>query len=231
MERNPLLKGLDDWAVVRQFLPLGWEEAARRLGALRRARGIGDADVLLRLLMVHLVDGCSLKETALRARQAGWCSISPVSIVQTAKGCGAMAPLAREAILATTIGSDHKHGLPRPGRRRHNRAGTRSDGHRFAVHFVINLRDLQCDHFELTDVKGGETFRRIPIEQGDLLLGDEPPERRRHQSRCTSRRRILVGVNHKSLPLYNADDKIALATCRRLSKSVTWASCPHGPCR
>ena len=35
MEPNPLLKGLDDWAVVRQFLPLGWEEAAqaRRIAA------------------------------------------------------------------------------------------------------------------------------------------------------------------------------------------------------
>ena len=59
------------------------------------------------------------------------------------------------------------------------------------VHFVINLRDLQCDHFELTDVKGGETFRRIPIEQGDLLLGDRAYGTARHQSRCASRRRRI----------------------------------------
>src|SRR5689334_16682033 len=80
MGRRRTLKGLDDWQVVCQFLPRNWEDAARSLGALRRARGIRDADVLLRVLMVHLVDGCSLKETALRVRQAGWCSISGVAL-------------------------------------------------------------------------------------------------------------------------------------------------------
>jgi IS4 transposase len=40
------------------------------------------------------------------------------------------------------------------------------------VHYVINLVNLQCDHYELTDVRGGETFRRIPIHPGDLMMGD-----------------------------------------------------------
>ena len=80
MEAPRAFKGLDDWQVVCQFLPEGWEAAARGLGALRRARGISDADVLLRVLMVHLVDGCSLKETSVRVRQAGWCSVSSVAL-------------------------------------------------------------------------------------------------------------------------------------------------------
>jgi hypothetical protein len=63
MADNPALKKLDDWQVVCQFLPAEWEQSARTFGALRRARGIPDANVLLRVLMVHLVDGCSLKET------------------------------------------------------------------------------------------------------------------------------------------------------------------------
>lgn len=80
MEPDLALKGLDDWEMVRQFLPPSWKDAARELGALRRARRIRDVDVLLRVLMVHLVDGCSLKETVLRVRQAGWCSISSVAL-------------------------------------------------------------------------------------------------------------------------------------------------------
>lgn len=32
--------------------------------------------------------------------------------------------------------------------------------------------DLQCDFFEVTDSHGGETFQRIPVTPGDLLLGD-----------------------------------------------------------
>jgi hypothetical protein len=63
-------------------------------------------------------------------------------------------------------------------------------------------------------VKGGETFRRIPVEQGDLLLGDRaygtPPGINHVVSQGGA---VLVRVNQKSLPLYDAGGKkIALAT-------------------
>ena len=70
------------------------------------------------------------------------------------------------------------------------------------VHFAIDLQSLQCDHFEVTDVHGGETDRRIPVQTGDVLLGDRaygtPPgiasviERHGH---------VIVRVNPNSLPL------------------------------
>ena len=31
------------------------------------------------------------------------------------------------------------------------------------LHFSVNLEDLQCDFVQVTDVGGGETFRRIPV--------------------------------------------------------------------
>ena len=53
---------LEDWDVLSSFLPEGWQEKARDLGALRRCRKIPDAGTLLRLLLIHLADGCSLRE-------------------------------------------------------------------------------------------------------------------------------------------------------------------------
>jgi hypothetical protein len=55
---------IDNWAVLRSFLPAGWQG-----GALRRARDFPDAESLLRVLMLHVGEGCSLAETAVRARQ------------------------------------------------------------------------------------------------------------------------------------------------------------------
>jgi hypothetical protein len=214
MERDLALKGLDDWEVVCQFLPPTWKDAARELGALQRARGIPDADVLLRVLLVHLVDGCSLKETALRAHQAGWCTISSVALFKRLRAAEQWLRWLAEqlwqrpsavitnagyrvrAVDATTV---------------QEQGATGTD---WRVHFVINLGNLQCDHFELTDVKGGETFRRIPVEQGDLLLGDRaygtPPGINHVVSQGGA---VLVRVNQKSLPLYDAGGKkIALAT-------------------
>ena len=40
------------------------------------------------------------------------------------------------------------------------------------IHFSVNLVDLQCDLFQVTDAHGGEIFRRIPVTPGDLVLGD-----------------------------------------------------------
>ena len=41
--------GGEDWEVLRRFLPAGWEEEARRSGALRRAPGVDWAESLLRV--------------------------------------------------------------------------------------------------------------------------------------------------------------------------------------
>jgi hypothetical protein len=50
------------------------------LEAVRRLRGIDSVETLLRILLVHLADGCSLKETSLRVLQAGMGKISAVGI-------------------------------------------------------------------------------------------------------------------------------------------------------
>lgn len=172
MNRALKPRGLDDWPVLCQFLPDRWQEAAKETGALRRARGIVNAEVLLRVLLVHLADGCSLKETAVRVGQVGWCTVSSVALFKRLRAaeewlrwmaqqmwrrdCGPLAkvPYRVRAVDATTV--------QEPG----------STGTDWRVHYVINLVNLQCDHYELTDVKGGETFRRIPIHPGDLMMGD-----------------------------------------------------------
>src|ERR1017187_942122 len=59
--------GSENWSILRTFLPKGWKEMARSTGALRRARDIPDAESLLRLLLMHVVNGYSLAETAVRA--------------------------------------------------------------------------------------------------------------------------------------------------------------------
>ncbi len=40
------------------------------------------------------------------------------------------------------------------------------------VHYCIELPEMRCDFYELTDVKGGETYTRLPVERGDIILGD-----------------------------------------------------------
>src|SRR3954462_3149005 len=194
---------LDDWSLVCQLLPPGWQEQALLLGALRRARGFPDAAVLLRTLLVHLAGGCSLKETVTSVQQAGWCEVSAVALFKRLRAAEQWLRWMADQLWQRHPTPSLPHGyrvraidataVGRPGRL----------GTDWRVHFGINLEDLQCDFFQVTDAHGGATFRLIPVASGDLLLGD----------RCYSTPRalapvapaggpVLVRVTPKSLPLF-----------------------------
>src|SRR5258706_4291793 len=77
----------EDWRIIESLLPAGWMEMARELGALRRTRGFADARALLRVMLIHLADGCGLRDTAVRAAQAGVADVSDVALLKRLKSC------------------------------------------------------------------------------------------------------------------------------------------------
>lgn len=166
-------RDLEDWELVCRMLPAGWREAAVRCGALRRARRIGDAETLLRVLWLHLVGGCSLQETAVRAGQAGWARLSGVAVFKRLRGSG-------EWLRWMAVELRREMGVEGPGSRgRRLRAvdatvvsepGSR--GTDWRVHWGLDLGTLECDYFELTGVEEGETLRRFPVVRGDVLVAD-----------------------------------------------------------
>ena len=170
------------------------------------ARGFPDAAVLLRTLLVHLAGGCSLKEAVTCAQQAGWCDVSAVALFQRLRAAEQWLRW-----MADQLWQRHPTpALPRGYRARAidattvSRPGSR--GTDWRVHFGVNLEDLQCDFFEVTDVRGGETFQRIPVAAGDLLLGDRcygTPPGIAHVAAAGGH--VLVRVNQRSLPLFHVE--------------------------
>ena len=51
-------------------------------GAVERLRGFPSSDVLLRMLMLHVARGYSLRETVVRAKLANWTDISDVALLK-----------------------------------------------------------------------------------------------------------------------------------------------------
>ena len=78
-----------DWEVVMQMLPTHWEVKAAELRAVRRLRGFDSVGALLRVLLIHLADGCSLRETAVRASAGGLADVSDVALLKRLRGCAA----------------------------------------------------------------------------------------------------------------------------------------------
>jgi hypothetical protein len=82
-----------------------------------------------------------------------------------------------------------------------------STGTDWRVHYAVNLANLQCDFFELTDVKGGETLRRFPIRAGDIMMGDRiyaTPAGVAHVKAAQAD--IVVRLNRQSLPMFDSEE-------------------------
>jgi hypothetical protein len=199
------LMELDNWEVLSTFLPPDWAEQARRLGAMRRARYISDPGTVLRILLLHLATGCSLAETAARASSSGLAQISAVGIFKRLR---AAEPWLRW--LAQQMRGEADLPLEAAGRRLRAVDATSvsepgSTGTDWKVHWAVNLADLQCDFFELTDIReGGETFRRVPVVAGDILMGDRvyaAPPGVSHVVRAKGD--VVVRLNRQALPLFD----------------------------
>jgi IS4 transposase len=98
-----------------------------------------------------------------------------------------------------------------------------STGTDWKVHWAVNLADLQCDFFELTDVhEGGETFRRVPVVSGDIVMGDRvyaAPPGVSHVVR--SQGDVVVRLNRQALPLFEHSRRMELLPFLRGLKGKT----------
>jgi hypothetical protein len=161
---------------MMRFLPAGWAEQAKRLGALRRQRKVASAEQLLRVLLIHLVDGCSLRETVVRARTGGLARITDVALLKRLRAASEWLRWMAVQMLAR-----HGCGVERPdwlaGLRVRSVDATvicepGSTGTDWRLHYSLELFALKCDHFRLTQPDEGESLLNFPVVPGDLLIGD-----------------------------------------------------------
>lgn len=212
MARQLSLSRGENWDVLLTFLPGGWEAKARELGALVRCRKFVNARVLLRILLIHLADGCSLRETVVRAKFGAVVSISDVALLKRLRASGEWLRWMAAQIMAVWVekqpaaifGSDLNirlidgTGVQEPG----------STGSTWRIHYSICLPSLQCDEVHVTSPKIGESFKRFVVHPGDVFIGDRGFAHRegiRHVRDGGGS--VLVRLNLTNLPLLAADGK------------------------
>ncbi len=167
----------ENWECLKRFLPDEWEEMAQQLGVWRRQpRSLASTEALLRLLLIHLADGCSLRETVVRAREGGLADISDVAMMKRLQASGewlrwmAFQLLQRRGVSCTppswlsgyNVRTVDASVVCEPG----------STGTDWRVHYSLRLFGLHCDEFHLTGPRVGESFVRFQVSPGDLMLGD-----------------------------------------------------------
>jgi RNase P protein component len=195
----------EDWRVVEALLPERWMEMARELGVFQRARGIGDARALLQVMLIHLCEGCGLRETAVRASLAGIAHVSDVALLKRLRSCGPWFEwLARE--LRAGQADAGAQGLL-GGRQLRVVDGSvvrepGVTGSQWRLHYAIALPSLQCQEVHLGPCDEGETLKRFEVHAGDIFVADRGYA---HPSGIAHVRRhggdVIVRMNLVTLPL------------------------------
>lgn len=168
---------LEDWAVLVGLFPAGWRELGRSSGAVRRLRGFGSIDDLLRTLLLHVGCGWSLRETAVQAKLAGIADVSDVALLKRLRDAEPWLQQMCEALLednGVSLQSSFAGRVVRlldatvvrePGK----------TGSQWRLHYSLRLPALECDHFDLTSTRGAgvaEHLGRFHFQAGELILAD-----------------------------------------------------------
>ena len=196
-----------EWEALLTLLPEDLDESAFQSGALVRKREVQSASVLLRLAMAYSVEGRSLRQTAAWARAAGIADMSDVALLKRLKSCPAWlgAVLARMLADRACKLSGRYSGLrvrllDATTVSRHGSKGTD-----WRIHVGYDLGAQVIDHVELTDEKGGETFTRHPVHEGELVIGDAGYAHRKGIHRIVSQGgHVMVRLNWQNVPLTDA---------------------------
>jgi len=197
-----------DWEVVMQMLPAQWEAKAVELGAVRRLRGFASVGSLLRVLLIHLADGCSLRETAVRASAGGLAAVSDVALLKRLRGCGAWFEwMARE--MATGMALPLVGDTLLAGRRVRLVDGSSvcepgATGSTWRLHYALNLHTLSCDEVHVSDARVGESLTHFDIRAGDVIMADRGFAKRpglRHV--VQSKGDVVLRANLSNLPLHD----------------------------
>jgi len=201
----------ENWNTLKQFFPKHWDEKLRKLGVINRARKM-TPEILARMLFIHLADGCSLRETSARAKEAQLASVSDVALFKKLKASSEWLRWFAVSLLEKLgIPSEKPEWLSRYNVRAVD-ASTISEpgstGSDWRLHYSIELFGLKCDHIEVSSNKKGESFKNFKIKKGDLIIGDRGYGTTNGISYILENKGdFLVRIKNKAMKLKSSDGK------------------------
>jgi len=166
----------EEWEIIREWLPGNLDARAREHEFFQRARGVTDAELWLRMLLMHVAGGLSLEQTALRARELGLAEVSGVALFKRLRRAGPWLLDLCQHLLKEQQNRLGRCAWPSQYRVRVIDATDvqepGSTGSDWRIHYSLRLPELICDHYEITDKHEGEKLGRFIFQKDELILVD-----------------------------------------------------------
>jgi len=160
-----------DWPYIRTLLPAGLDESARDCSALRRRRGLLNADALVRLLLTYGATDLSLKSVAAWGKAMELAELSVPALFYRVRDAERWLSHLLAEVLQDEVTPARTHLRLRivdatvingPG----------AKGTEWRAHVLADARTGRFCAVDLTDEHGGEGYARHPVDGRDVVLGD-----------------------------------------------------------
>ncbi len=218
------------WDDFVSLFPPQTAKIAENLGVMKGARQDKDLFNAMRVLLMHLSSDLSLKETAVRGKIAGICSMSAVALhfrlIKFGPFFKELCRVLLEQSYQSSIGDKLKiidaTDIREPG----------PTGSTYRLHTEFSLPSLCIDAMKLTTMHGkgnGESFCHFEVKKGDILFGDRAYSRIGGISYVVENEgQVIVRYNYGTLPVFQPDGKRfnlagALETLKEEGDSASWS--------
>ncbi len=166
------MKGID---TITKYLPEGWEEKARELRALVRARGVKTAEELLTVILTYLMRMGSFGGTA------AWLNLtSDIHLDKNAVYHRILSSGPWLKWMAETMAREDGFLMEQPEWLKGNvvlidgseLSAKGSKGGDYWLHYAMDLFHFQCRDLSVTPLSEGESLCRHDLRKGDIAIAD-----------------------------------------------------------
>jgi hypothetical protein len=166
---------------------------------------MGTAETLLRLLLMH-GSGLSLRQTVSRAKEQGLGTLSAVALFKRLRHSEAFLQQLARGVLEQVQARAPWTSWPGGYHFRIIDATTVKEpgptGSCWRLHYSLRLPELSCDHFELTGLEQGESFKHWHASPNEVLLADRAYAHREAVGTLSDHGvKVVVRFNGRSFPL------------------------------
>ena len=161
----------DTWPYVLRLLPADLEESARETGALVRRKKIPAAAALMRVIMAYAVSDLSMKDVGAWASALGLAALTGPAVFYRLRLSEAWLQRVLGQVLQNElIAAPSGHPIRIVDATVINGPG--ATGIDWRVHAVVDPESGRIQSVEVTDRRGGESFRRHELQPEEIILGD-----------------------------------------------------------
>jgi len=162
---------------IIKYMPKGWQEKAKELGAMERESGvIRSAESLLRLNMLYITNEGSFQMAAMGMALTEGKVMSKVAAFKRIRKSGEWLRWIAKELCATQGATVEKPAFLGD---RHVKLVDASDETTkgkdkttWRLHYVFNLFEFQCASMEVTTNKEGERLTRHAVSENDIMIAD-----------------------------------------------------------